>query len=93
MKINQHIHLIGKVQGVFFRKSTQKKAHELGINGWVRNKEDGSVEAEIEGAYEAVVQMENWMRSGPERATVEEMVMIKGEVKGFEDFEILVDSP
>ncbi|HLW19057.1 MAG TPA: acylphosphatase [Cyclobacteriaceae bacterium] len=92
MKINQRIQIIGKVQGVFFRKSTQEMAHQIGITGWVSNKRDGSVMAEIEGTYEAVRQMEDWMRSGPERAIVEEINIVKGEVKGYEEFEILVDS-
>ena len=41
--------LTGKVQGVGFRHFAQRKALELGLDGWVRNKEDGSVEIEIEG--------------------------------------------
>jgi acylphosphatase len=43
----------GRVQGVFFRDSTHRRASELGVSGWVRNNLDGSVEAAFEGGEEA----------------------------------------
>jgi acylphosphatase len=88
MKINKRIQIKGKVQGVFFRKSTQEKALQLGITGWVQNEPDGSVLTEIEGTAEAIAQMEQWLHQGPERARVEEVMIVEGEVKGYEDFQV-----
>lgn len=75
MKINKQIKVIGKVQGVFFRKSTLEKATELGIMGWVRNEPDGSVLVEIEGPQQALFLMESWLKTGPARAKVETLIV------------------
>jgi acylphosphatase len=63
----------GKVQGVGFRYSALKKAHELGVNGFVKNREDGSVYLEIEGESELIEQFTNWCRRGPAWAMVEKV--------------------
>jgi len=60
----------GRVQGVFFRASAKKEARRLGLAGFARNLPDGSVEVEVEGDDEAVAQMVQWLRSGPEQAVV-----------------------
>ena len=44
-----HIYVSGRVQRVFYRESSRKKAEELGILGWIKNLEDGRVEAKIFG--------------------------------------------
>jgi len=88
IKINKQIRITGKVQGVFFRKSTQDKARQLGISGWVQNEADGSVLTEIEGNAEAIAQMEQWLHQGPEHARVEEVTIAEGEVKGYQDFQV-----
>ena len=49
-----HVIFIGKVQGVFFRANTERKAKEIGVNGWIRNVEDGSVEAIFEGPKDKI---------------------------------------
>jgi len=61
----------GKVQGVFFRAETERAAKKRGINGWVRNRRDGSVEAVFEGDSEAVGDMIQWCRKGPPLAFVD----------------------
>lgn len=69
-----HAHIYGKVQGVFFRLSTQKVALTAGVSGWVRNRPDGSVEAVFEGDQTAVDTVLEWCRKGPENAHVESVI-------------------
>ena len=73
MTVTRHLLITGRVQGVGFRFYTQRKAHELGITGWVRNCRDGSVEGVIQGASEAVETMISWARRGPPSAVVAEV--------------------
>jgi acylphosphatase len=61
----------GRVQGVFFRGSTVERAREVGVNGWVRNRPDGAVEAVFEGSAEQVAEMVRYCREGPPWARVE----------------------
>lgn len=56
--------ITGRVQGVFFRAETKKTADRLGINGYVKNLSDGSVEAVIKGDPASVSQMTEWCRKG-----------------------------
>ena len=75
-----HLQIYGRVQGVYYRVSTQKKAQELGLVGWVRNRKDGSVELL---AYDPQVleqqsssrlkELQEWCLSGPPLANVEEI--------------------
>jgi acylphosphatase len=60
----------GKVQGVWYRAWTQEEARELGIDGWVRNRKDGSVEAVFAGRADDVTNMLELCRSGPPLARV-----------------------
>jgi len=83
-----NIRIQGKVQGVFYRASTQDKAKELGLNGWVRNEPDGSVYAEAEGERDKLDQFIDWCKQGPPRANVENVYFEVGEVVGFESFTI-----
>lgn len=85
--IRAHVLISGKVQGVFFRDSTKKRAEELGVFGWVRNTAVGGVEAIFEGEKDKVEKMVDWTRNGPAFAKVESIdVMVedyKGEFNGF----------
>ncbi len=87
MNIRVHVFISGKVQGVFFRSSTKEKARELGLTGWVRNLDDGRVEAVFEGEKEAVGKMADWARRGPGNAKVADVEVIPevymGEFSGF----------
>jgi len=89
MKTTKRIKVIGKVQGVFFRKSTYDKAKELGLVGWVKNDEDGSVLAEIEGDREGVQALEAWMKEGPEGAIVDGFLEEEIEERGYSEFKIV----
>lgn len=73
MKSRVHVVIYGIVQGVGYRYSTYRKALQLGITGWVRNKSDGSVEAVFEGSHEKLEEMLSWCRKGPIGAHVSEI--------------------
>lgn len=60
----------GKVQGVGYRANVRARAERAGLAGWVRNLPDGRVEAEIEGAQDAVEDLLTWMEEGPRAARV-----------------------
>ncbi|HEX3268108.1 MAG TPA: acylphosphatase [Gaiellaceae bacterium] len=72
----------GRVQGVFFRAEARARAESLGVAGWVRNAEDGSVEAVFEGADERVESLVDWCRRGPAGAQVEEVETVDEEPAG-----------
>ena len=61
----------GLVQGVGYRNALHREATRLGIKGWVRNRSDGSVEALVQGAADAVQTLIAWAHQGPEAARVE----------------------
>lgn len=66
-----HIHIYGRVQGVFFRSTTKERAQALGVRGWVQNCSDGSVEAVFEAEKDAIEKMVKWCTKGPPGAFVE----------------------
>jgi len=79
-----HVVVRGRVQGVFFRATCAKEARRRGLSGWIRNRPDGAVEAEFEGASPILESMVAWCREGPPSARVEgvdvESVAPTGEV-------------
>jgi acylphosphatase len=90
--VRAHIFVSGRVQGVFFRDSTKRKAKKLGIKGWVKNLPDGRVEAVFEGKKDRVEQIINWAKRGPIFAKVNNLDLEWQEYKGeFSDFEIVYD--
>lgn len=66
-----HVFVSGRVQGVFFRARTGEQARAAGLAGWVRNLDDGRVEAVFEGPRPAVQQLVEWCRVGPPASHVE----------------------
>ncbi len=60
----------GEVQGVAFRANCEREANRQRVSGWVRNRWDGSVEAQFEGPAEAVDRMIQWCHRGPPSAEV-----------------------
>ncbi len=87
----KHINLkiSGKVQGVWYRKSTCDEARRLGLKGFVRNQPDGSVYAEAEGEEEVLEQFVAWCKIGPRLARVTEVVVEEGPVVQFTTFEVM----
>ena len=67
----RQIRLQGRVQGVGFRYALRDEAQHLGLAGWVRNCDDGSVEALLQGETPAVEALVRWARRGPRGARVE----------------------
>lgn len=91
-RIRSHLNISGRVQGVFFRHHTLKKAQELGIVGWVRNRADGTVEAVLEGNPGQVQEMVEWFRIGPPHARVSDVREKKEGASGeFSSFKIRYD--
>ena len=82
------IQVLGKVQGVFFRASTREKATELGINGWVKNKPDGSVLIEAEGPEDKLRSLISWCQQGPPQANVKKVEYAEGELQDYQQFEV-----
>jgi len=80
--------IYGHVQGVFFRDSMRRKAQNLAVTGWVRNRSDGSVEAVVQGEPADVDAIVCWARRGPERAQVER-VEIEPHEGSFSNFEAI----
>lgn len=70
----RHLSIYGRVQGVGFRWALCTEARALGLRGWVRNRQDGSVEALVFGRPEAVEALTAWAHRGPSTALVERVV-------------------
>lgn len=90
MQKSLHIKIRGKVQEVFFRVETRRKALELGIFGNVKNMSDGSVEVMASGEERNLKELLEWCYNGPTSAKVEkvEYEWLKN-VKIFDNFEII----
>jgi acylphosphatase len=67
----------GKVQGVFFRSSMKRVADERNVVGWVRNLDDGRVEAIIQGKAYDVAKVLEWCKIGPPRSFVSDVAATK----------------
>ena len=70
-----HAIIRGRVQGVSFRASTAAQAKQLGLVGWVKNRDDGAVELEVEGTPEQVASLLTWCEQGPPHARVARVVV------------------
>lgn len=87
--LRAHVIIDGRVQGVFFRQSTYEEARRLGVNGWVRNRRDGTVEAVFEGEDDPVREMVEWCRQGPPYAIVRSLDLEWEDYQGdFDEFKI-----
>jgi acylphosphatase len=91
MPANTRVHAIisGRVQGVFYRMETQGAAGRIGVNGWVRNLPDGTVEAVFEGEKDRVTSMLNWCQKGPPNSRVDQVKVDWQDYSGeFSDFKV-----
>jgi acylphosphatase len=84
------VYVRGRVQGVFFRASSQREAKRLGLTGWVKNRNDGSVEMLAEGEEEELKELIAWAHHGPTSCRVERVeVRWHGFAGEFSDFRIV----
>ena len=78
----------GRVQGVYFRDATRRRAIATGVDGWIRNRPDGTVEALLEGPREAVDRMVEFCRAGPPAARVDRVQVEEQEPVGVRGFTV-----
>lgn len=83
-----HVFVSGRVQGVFYRTTTRDQARDAGVEGWVRNLDDGRVEAVFEGPESAVESMVEWCHTGSSRARVDDVEVTYEAPEGLDGFEI-----
>jgi acylphosphatase len=82
----RHVVVHGFVQGVFFRDTVRRHALREGVAGWVRNNQDGTVEAVFEGDPDAVARLVDACRTGPRGARVDHVDVseeVPEELSGF----------
>ena len=73
--VRAHLFISGIVQGVSYRASTQVEAQKCGVVGWVKNLEDGRVEAVLQGPRTQVEEVIRWCHRGPPAAKVEKVAV------------------
>jgi len=78
----------GRVQGVFFRDSCARRARAEGLAGWVRNRQDGRVEAWFEGRPQAVENLLAWCRQGSSQARVTGVEVAAERPAGLSEFRV-----
>jgi len=83
-----HLVISGNVQGVGFRASMRRRARNNDVTGWVKNLENGKVEAVLEGEEDSVAKIMEWARKGPNIANVENIELEEKEPEYIETFEI-----
>jgi acylphosphatase len=84
-----HLLIKGNVQGVFYRASAKDVAEQLNVKGWIRNTEEGNVEATVSGDDDEVDRFVEWCRKGPSKAEVAEVIVTSKPDQGFLDFQII----
>ncbi len=88
-KVQAHVIISGRVQGVYYRALTREQAQALGVSGWVRNRPDRKVEGVFEGDKEKVDKLISWCRQGPPAADVTSVDVNWGNYTGeFSGFKI-----
>jgi len=78
----------GRVQGIFFRDAMRREAQKLGITGWVRNRNDDTVEAAVQGEPAAMDAIVRWAHQDPRHAQVERVV-IEPDDGSYNSFEVI----
>ena len=84
-----HIIVSGRVQGVFFRDNTRRKATELGLCGYAKNLPDGTVEVVAEGDETKIKELIEFIKKGPGIAKITNIEIKRKEPENFKSFEVL----
>jgi len=87
--MRMHIFVSGVVQGVSFRRFTYENAVSLGINGWVKNRDDGRVEIIAEGEEHNLEKFLERIKKGPPLARVDNIEIKFEEPKNEKEFKII----
>jgi acylphosphatase len=88
-RIRRRVKVWGHVQGVFFRSSAEESAVGLGVEGWIRNQADGSVEAVFEGESDGVQALVAYCHRGSRWSKVERIEVFEEAPEGISGFEVL----
>ena len=83
-----HVFVSGRVQGVSYRASTRDAARDAGLDGWVKNLDDGRVEAVFEGSEASVERLIEWCHEGSPAADVDGVDAEYGDPEGVSGFEV-----
>jgi len=85
-----HLFVLGRVQGVFFRQAFKVVARKNNVFGWVRNLQDGRVEAVLEGDDDSISHVIEWCHAGPANARVDDVNIKDEDYTGeYSKFEVL----
>jgi acylphosphatase len=87
--VRRRVIVHGRVQGVYFRGTTEAEAAAVGVAGWVRNRDDGTVEAVFEGQRDRVADLVAFCRRGPRHARVARIEVLEEEPEGLRGFQVL----
>jgi acylphosphatase len=87
-RVRAHVFVSGHVQGVYYRATTRDTARQHGIDGWVKNLDDGRVEAIFEGPEADVETMVEWCHTGSPAATVEDVSVEYEQPAGLDGFRV-----
>ncbi len=87
-RVRRRVVVSGRVQGVFFRDATRERALAGGVDGWIRNRADGTVEAVLEGPQEAVERLLGFCRTGPATSRVDRVEVEEQEPQGLRGFTV-----
>jgi len=89
MKKAIRIYIFGTVQGVFFRNFIKENADKGDIKGYVRNKDDGSIEIWLEGDCKNVDEMIEVCKKGPEHAVINRLDIVEEKLQDMKEFKII----
>jgi len=89
MKKAVRIYLFGTVQQVFFRAFVKENADKLKVKGYVRNRDDGSVEAWLEGNSEDIQRMIEICKQGPSQAVINRLDIVEESLQDMKEFKII----
>jgi acylphosphatase len=87
-RIRRRVVVHGRVQGVFFRDSVRQRARARGVDGLVRNRADGTVEAVFEGPPDGVDALVRFCETGPRGARVSRVEVAEEPPEGLDGFGI-----